>query len=170
MSNPNEAEKEPVQDDVEMTFLEARTILPGVQTLFGFQLTVLFTPIFQDKLSRLDQIIHFASLALGALTIAVVIMPAAYHRRVNPGVASRRFTRFANRTLMISLALTALAMGLNFYLITDVVFRDSGLSWAGGAVAIGIFGGCWFLIPNVGRAYRTPEELAAAKADPPKTP
>ncbi len=169
MSNPNEAEKQHVQDDVQTTLLEGRTILRGVQTLFGFQLSVLFTPFFQDKLSRLDQIVHFAALTVGALTIAVVIMPAAYHRRVNPGVASRRFTRFANQTLMVALALTTVAMSLNFYLITDVVFRETTLSWVAGAVAFSLFGGFWFVLPSVARAYRSPEELEAAKADPKKS-
>ena len=165
MSNPNEAEKESVGGDVKTTLLEGRMILPGVQTLFGFQLSVLFTEHFQKNIGGVDQAIHFASLSVVGVTIVLVILPSAYHRRVMPGVASRRFARFATRCLKRSLALMTVGMGLNFYLITDVVFHRPLWSAFGGVLAFVIAASAWFALPNFARARRTPEERRASKAD-----
>lgn len=166
MSDPNEAERESVGSDVKTTLLEGRMILPGVQTLFGFQLSVLFTEHFQKNIGRVDQGIHFASLTLVALTIVAVILPAAYHRAVTPGVASRRFARFATRCLKISLALMTVGMGLNFYLITDIVFRRPLFSALAALVAFGVASGAWFALPAFARSRRTLEERRAATAEP----
>ena len=163
MSSAEEVERESVGADVKTTLLEGRMILPGVQTLFGFQLSVLFTEHFQKKLSRPDQLVHYTSLCIVGLTILVVILPAAYHRRVMPGVASRRFARFATRCLKISLLLMTLGMGLNFFLITDVVFESTVVSAIAAGIALLAASGLWFLLPSWSRKRRTVEERRASQ-------
>lgn len=159
---PAEAERQCLQDDVDTTLREGRMILPGVQTLFAFQLTVVFTERFQASTSLVDQLVHFASLSIVATTIAVVLLPAAYHRCVHPGVSSRRFARFATSCLRVALALTTLGMGLNFYLVADVLFHRPPWSIAAGVAALLLFATLWFVVPSLARDHRTPEELAAA--------
>jgi hypothetical protein len=57
---------------------EARMV--GIQALFGFQLIA----VFNESFRRLDpglQLLHFAAIVLVALSIALIMTPAAYHRR-----------------------------------------------------------------------------------------
>jgi predicted lysophospholipase L1 biosynthesis ABC-type transport system permease subunit len=163
VTRPDEAERESVPDDVSTTLREGRMILPGVQTLFGFQLAVVFTDTFQKTTSFFDQAVHIASLCVVAMTIATLILPAAYHRRVMPGVVSRRFTCFATRCLKLSLAFMTVGMGLNFYLVTDIVFHRTPWSIVAAALASAFFVAMWFGLPSWAAAHRTPREEAAVR-------
>lgn len=162
--DPDEAERQGLQDDVDTTLREGRMILPGVQTLFAFQLSVVFTERFQANTNLVEQIVHFVSLSIVACTIAVVLLPAAYHRRVHPGVSSRRFARFATSCLRAALALTTIGMGLNFYLVADVMFHRPPWSIVAGAAAMCIFATLWFIVPSLASAHRTTAEARAAGA------
>ena len=161
MSDPHEAVRETVAEDVETTLGEGRLILPGVQTLFGFQLTVLYTTTFQEKLSLRDQAFHVASLALVAVAIAVMVFPAAYHRQVTPGVVSRNFARLVDRAMQCALALVSLAMTLTMYVIIDVVFRSTLASAISAFMTFSLFVGLWFVVPRLGRNRRTYQEVVA---------
>jgi len=44
-----------------------------------------------EALSSPQQLLHFASLVLVTLAVALVMTPAAYHRIAGPGTVSRRF-------------------------------------------------------------------------------
>lgn len=167
MTQPDEAHREPVDKDVETTIVEGRLILPGVQTLFGFQLSVLYTTTFQEKLASTDQYFHVGSLVLVAVAIAILVFPAAYHRQVNPGVVSRRFARLATRAMLVALALVALAMTLTMYVILDVVFRTTALSAAGALFVLAVFVGLWFVFPRHARGRRTHREVVAETAAAP---
>jgi hypothetical protein len=43
-----EAKKEPLDKELQHTLEEARTVIPGLQALFGFQLIVPFHPTFKQ--------------------------------------------------------------------------------------------------------------------------
>src|SRR5919202_895132 len=58
---------------------ELRIILPGVQVLFAFLLTVPFTQRFTE-LTPLQQYVFFATLLCAALSAAFLIAPSAHHR------------------------------------------------------------------------------------------
>jgi hypothetical protein len=60
---------------------ECRTVLPGIQALFGFQLIAAFNPGFAQKFSLGEQRLHLLATALVALAIAAIMTPAAYHRQ-----------------------------------------------------------------------------------------
>jgi hypothetical protein len=51
-------------------------VLPGIQALFGFQLIAVFNDRFQ-QLEGLYQLIHFIALVLVALSVAIIMTPAA---------------------------------------------------------------------------------------------
>jgi hypothetical protein len=58
---------------------ELRVVLPGVQMLFAFLLTVPFAGRFTDlDASRMD--VFFATLLCTAATTALPIAPSAHHR------------------------------------------------------------------------------------------
>ena len=54
-------------------------VLPGIQAFFGFQLIAVFNTGFQD-LTHTEQVLHLIALLLLAVSIALIMTPAAYHR------------------------------------------------------------------------------------------
>ena len=59
-------------------------VLPGAQALLGFQLITIFMEGF-DKLPNSSKFIHIGSLVLIALTMILLMSPAAYHRIAEQG-------------------------------------------------------------------------------------
>ena len=41
---------------------ECRTVLPGIQALFGFQLVAVFNQRFADDLGKPEQVLHFVAI------------------------------------------------------------------------------------------------------------
>ena len=58
---------------------ELRVVLPGVQVLFAFLLTVPFTQYF-PKVTDSQKNVYFAALLLTAVATAFLIAPTAFHR------------------------------------------------------------------------------------------
>jgi hypothetical protein len=164
MPHPYEAERETLEDDTHTTLLEGRTILPGAQTLFGFQLSALFTAAFREQLSTTDRYVHFASLALNAAAIAVLMFPAAYHRQVIPGVVSRNFVAMVGRTMTVALAFVGASLSSTMFLVCDLVFDSRVAAAVGAGVASTTFVVLWFVWPRFARRNRTRQELQAERS------
>jgi hypothetical protein len=82
---------QPLGETVRQILEEAWMMLPGVQTLFGFQLIVVFNQRFQDRLSPTEQRLHLVAMALIAIAGGLLMAPAAYHRRAEPESISGRW-------------------------------------------------------------------------------
>src|SRR4029078_9694536 len=80
---------------------EARMLLPGVQTILGFQLMAVFNQRF-EQFTRDEQILHFAAFLLVALTMGLLMTPAAYSRQAEPHTVTRRFVDVSSKLLTIS--------------------------------------------------------------------
>ena len=64
---------------------ECRMVLPGIQALFGFQLVSVFTDSFARNLSQPEKQLHLVALGIVAVAVALVMTPAAIHRRMGAG-------------------------------------------------------------------------------------
>jgi hypothetical protein len=78
----------PLDVKIEQMLTEARVILPGAQALFGFQLAIVFTQSF-GQLAPAAMLVHATSLLLVPLAVILLMAPAAYHRIVYDGEASK---------------------------------------------------------------------------------
>lgn len=130
---------------------ECRMVLPGVQTLFGFQLIAVFNAGFAEKLSRAEQELHLFALALVAVSAALIMTPAALDRQTAPREASERFVRVASRLLLASMLPLMAGIGIDFYLITRIVLGDTDAATAAAAALVALLAICWFLFPRVYR-------------------
>jgi hypothetical protein len=97
----------------------------GTQVLFGFQ----FQGVFQDEfdtLSRPIQLVDLTVFGILVLTLAFLVAPAAQHRLVERGVATKRLFKTANGFAELALASYALAIGVDVFVVVsaywDVVF------------------------------------------------
>lgn len=131
---------------------EARMVLPGIQALFGFQLVAIFNRRF-ELLSEGDQRLHLASLIVAAVSIAFVMSPAAYHRQAAPGRITQEFVKTATRLITIGLALLAVALSLDTYIVSRLILRD-GASAALAAVLFALLACLWFVWPQWRRRRR----------------
>src|SRR5689334_17546339 len=104
---------------------ECRMVLPGIQAIFGFQLIAVFNQRFTD-LEPLDVRLHFAALALLALAAALVMTPAAYHRRNGARIITSNFIDVSSLLLVSSMVLLGLGLGADCYVITHLAL---GSTW-----------------------------------------
>jgi hypothetical protein len=145
-------ENESLQQQAQQTIEEARMVLPGIQALFGFQLIAIFNTRFQD-LTLYEQCLHFSSLLLVALAIALIMTPAAYHRIVERGTVSHFFIDLASRLIAIAMIPLMFAIALEVLLLGRLILGRgwASLTAAGGTLAIFAF--FWFLYPLFKRNY-----------------
>ena len=144
-----EVERPPLGDTVRNILEEARMILPGVQTLFGFQLIVVFNQRFEDLLSSREQGLHLGAMALVAIAAALVMTPAAYHRRAEPETISRSFVRLSNRLLTWSIYPLMAGICADFYLVASLITANDLLSLALALALLFVFGGLWIVLPRM---------------------
>ena len=71
---------------------ECRTVVPGMQALFGFQLIAVFSATFEQQLSSAERVVHLAAIGLVTIAIVLVMAPAALHRQTEPMAISQRLT------------------------------------------------------------------------------
>lgn len=98
----------PLKERLRQVMTEIRVILPGIQALLGFQFAAILQDSF-DKLPSQMQGLHFASLAMVAVSTVLLMSAPAYHRIVVQGEDSEEVVNYANR--MILWALVFLALG-----------------------------------------------------------
>jgi hypothetical protein len=95
----------------------------GAQVLFGFQFQGVFQDGF-DSISRPVQLIDLTVFGFLVLTLAFLIAPAAQHRLVDRGVATKRLFNTANRFAELALASYAFAIGLDVFVVLSVYWGD----------------------------------------------
>jgi hypothetical protein len=133
---------------------ECRTIVPGVQAVFGFQLIAVFNTGFGQRLSGGEQRLHLGAVALVIVAMGLVMGPAALHRQAEPRSVSERFLRVSSRLLMWSMVPLALGISLDVYLVAHVILADTGEAVALAGVLLVVLGTLWFVLPRSRRLQR----------------
>ena len=133
---------------------ELRVVLPGVQVLLAFLLTVPFSQRF-DSLTDFQQKLYFGILICVALATVMLVAPTASHRILFRRQQKEFIVTLANNLALIGLLLVAISMCGVVLLISDFLFgRETAvLSTTGIAFA---FLGFWFIGPLL-RRQQLPE-------------
>jgi hypothetical protein len=135
--------KTKLKDKIQQVLTEVRVVLPGAQALLGFQFISLLMEGF-EKLPQSSKYVHFISLSLVALSVILLMTPAAYHRLVEQGEDTEHFHRFASRILLASMVPLALGITGDFFVVARKITEAEGLSIGLAALALLIFYGLWF--------------------------
>jgi len=149
--------REPLDKQVQQVLEEARTVLPGIQALFGFQLIVVFHPTF-GSLDRLVKGVHLAALLGLALAMALIMTPAAYHRLVERGKVSEHFATLASRFVAAAMPPLMLAIVLDVLLVASMVLGSLAWSLAIAGAVLAVFGWLWLAWPLRDRRRRPHSE------------
>jgi uncharacterized protein DUF6328 len=148
----NEREELSLNDAASHLLEECRTVVPGMQALFGFQLIAVFNSAFSEQLSSMERILHLTAIVLVTIAIALVMTPAALHRQTEPVAVSSRFIRISSRLLMASMAPLAVGLCLDIYLVARVIVGTRGVAATTAASLLGVFIVLWLLLPRVSRS------------------
>jgi hypothetical protein len=130
---------------------ESRTVLPGIQALFGFQLIAVFNERFSQDLDRFDQCLHLAAIALVALAVALVMTPAALHRATGSRHVTASFIHVSSRLLLAGMVPLAAGLALDFLLIAKLILGDARGAASAALGLLALLAGFWFVLPRVFR-------------------
>src|SRR6266550_1323253 len=130
---------------------ECRTVVPGMQALFGFQLIAVFTASFKDQLSSIERVLHLTAILLVTIAIILVMAPAALHRQTGPTAVSRQFIAISSRLLMASMAPLAAGICLDVYIVGRVILDSSVGAAIIAALLLGVFIVFWLVVPRLAR-------------------
>jgi MFS family permease len=128
---------------------ELRTIIPGVQVLFAFLLTVPFSSRFA-QVDPVGKAVFTVSLMAVAAATILLLGPAAYHRLADRQDRRRRL-RYGVRLTLASLALLALSMACAVFVVGRFLFDDTRMG-AGLAAAVAVTAAViWYVMPGIRR-------------------
>ena len=120
-----------VDEKVDQLLQGMRVILPGVQVMFAFLLTV----PFQQRWKTVDAVgrgAYAVALVATATASVLLITPAAQHRLLFRDAQAARMLRRANGYGFAGVLFVAVAVSAALFLVLDVV---SGRGWA---IALGV--------------------------------
>jgi hypothetical protein len=162
---PESQRRTRMKDKIRHVLTEARVVLPGAQALLGFQLVTFLMEGF-DKLPSVSKYIHLISLCLTAVSIILLMTPAAYHRIVEQGEETEHFHRFASKTLIAAMVPLALALCGDFFVVVRAVTESAEAALVCGVVMLLLFFGLWFGLPTYWRitSVRTAPRHSSAHA------
>jgi DMSO reductase anchor subunit len=130
-------------DKIKHVLTECRVVLPGAQALLGFQFVTTLMEAF-EKLPSSSKYVHLASLVLVALSIVLLMTPAAYHRIVERGEETEHFHRFASRILVAALLPLALGVSGDLFVVVRKITESATSATASAIVSLLFFYGLWF--------------------------
>ncbi|MYN24819.1 hypothetical protein GTP69_00165 [Duganella sp. CY42W] len=133
---------------------EARMVPPGIQALFGFQTVAVFNQRFKELASGV-QTTHTIALLSVVVAIALVMMPAAWYRIVEPHQVSCQTVSVASGLICAALLPLAFGVALDIYVMVAAVTDSYALSMVCAAATLVLLLVLWFAIPMLRRAvYR----------------
>jgi len=150
---PDESPKERVDRELIELLNGLRVILPGVQVLLAFLLTVPFSARFEQT-SSTDKILYFVTVLITVAATGALTMPAAYHRlRFRQG-EKERMLHISNIFAIVGLVLLTLAMSSVVFLITSVLY-GIGAAVPVALVALSVLAVSWFAVPLLAKGDET---------------
>lgn len=121
---------------------ELRVVLPGVQVLFAFILTVPFSRGY-PKITHFEKIAFFVSLLATAISSAFLIATPSYHRLRFRADQKEHIIVYGNRLAVAGFSALAVAMVSAILTVTTYVFgRTIGILTAGGFATVVL--ACWY--------------------------
>lgn len=137
--NQTETERERYEELLQ----ELRVMLPGVEVLFAFLLTAVFANRFQE-LDQVGKLVFLAALTAAAITVLLLLVPAALHRIANVDRTER--IELATRFQVIGSATLGVSMCLALFVVVRFIFDTTASLWLVGLVAA-VWVGLWYLFP-----------------------
>ncbi|MGH3697579.1 MAG: DUF6328 family protein [Pseudonocardiaceae bacterium] len=145
MAGSIEDNRERLARNVNDLLQELRVALAGVQILFGFLFSIVFTEVYQ-RASDLQRYAHLVAVLFAVVSVALMTAPAAWHRLLFRQGRRAEILQVSNRFAIAGLGCLAVAMSSTVFLLADVVLGDWPAILACALTAV-CFGVLWFALP-----------------------
>jgi len=146
----NETKGEKLNRELEELLQGLRVLLPGVQVLFAFLLTVPFSQRF-ETLDSTEKGVFTAALVGAALASALLVAPSAFHRVLFRERDKEWLVVQSNRLAIAGTTFLAAAMTCALYLVVEVIYDSTTGAVIAGAMGA-IFLIVWYVVPLIRRA------------------
>jgi hypothetical protein len=136
----------PLKTKIEQMLTEARVIIPGGQALLGFQFVCTFTRSFKE-LPLSIQYLHAAGLCAVALSVLLLMTPAALHRIGFHGEDDAGFFKIGSVLVVASAVPLASGIACDVAVVFFKVTESMEAAAAAGAAALIALIGVWLGYP-----------------------
>lgn len=147
--NSEETPKERIDRELTELLNGLRVLLPGVQVLLAFLLTVPFSARFAD-VNDFQRTVFYITLLAAALAVAMLGTPAAQHRVLFRAKEKEGMLRRANRYALLGSVAVAVSVSAGTLLVVDFVFNPV-LAWVTASVFAVVMSWAWFVEPALHR-------------------
>jgi hypothetical protein len=134
-----ESEDERWQRNFNELLQELRVAQTGVQILFAFLLTLVFSARF-GELSSFQKDVYLVALLSAAGSVSMIIAPVAYHRMLFRRRRKPEIVRSAHRLALAGLAFLLVSMVSSVFLVVDFIVNQTA------AAIVTIVVGAWFVL------------------------
>ena len=141
----NETKPERLDRELGELLQELRVLLPGVQVLFAFLLTVPFSSRFPD-LDPAEQGLYLGALVCAAIASALLIAPSAFHRILFREHDKEWMILTSNRLVITGTVFLAIAITAAVFLVTDFIYGARTASILAAALGL-LFLVVWYVLP-----------------------
>ena len=124
---------------------ELRVVLPGVQVLLAFLLTVPFSARF-ESVSQLQQMVFFGTLVCAAVSTGLLMAPSAHHRLLWRQQAREHRLQMANRLTIAGIVLLIPGVIGAMFVISDMLFGSVAAATTTATLAVFLVY-VWFVMP-----------------------
>jgi hypothetical protein len=135
-----------LETKIEQMLTEARVIIPGGQALLGFQFVCTFTRSFKE-LPLSIQYLHAAALCAVALSVLLLMTPAALHRIAFHGEDDASFFKIGSALVIAASIPLAVGIAADIAVVFFKVTDSMGSAWAAGAAALCVLFAVWLGYP-----------------------
>lgn len=146
VEHTGETKNERLTRNVSELLQELRVAQAGVQILFGFLLTVVFTDEFHNA-SGFEKSVHLTTVLLTVCSTVLLTAPAAWHRLLFRTGNRERILTVGNRSVLVGLGCLAAAITTTVALIAKVVYGPIAMTILGVVSAV-LFVVMWFVVPK----------------------
>ena len=151
MSMPDRESATSLKSKIEQMLTEARVIIPGGQALLGFQLIAVLSKAF-NELPLAFKYLHCVGLSAVALSVVLLMTPAALHRIAFAGEDTPSFFTLGSWFVILAPAPLAIGIAGDLYVATSTAAASLTL---GAILALAVFSllaSLWYVLPMVLRA------------------
>ncbi|WP_327064339.1 DUF6328 family protein [Kitasatospora sp. NBC_01302] len=127
---------------------EVRVCQTGAQILFGFLLSVAFTPRFAS-LPDFDKNLYDATVVLGAIATGALVAPVAFHRFLAGHGMKPELVHVAGRLIATGLVTLALTIAAALLLLLRTATGNATVAWILSAAVLLWFTTAWLVLPQV---------------------
>jgi uncharacterized protein DUF6328 len=143
----------PLKSRIEQMLTEARVIIPGGQALLGFQLMAALAKAF-DELPPMFKIVHCVGLCAVALSVVLLMTPAAVHRIGFNGEDDPDFFRIGSSLVIAASIPLAIGIAADVAVVFFKATESANAAVAAGVAALIALLGFWLIYPAWHRHYR----------------